>query len=87
MKTVSSMLGHYDAHPPYLHPRYSATAEMGGGDDGQLYGAGHVEQKKQQKCQTGKQNFLLGSLPLSGHFSVWVRDKIGVTDQSKFDAL
>ena len=48
-------------HPPHLHPHHSTTAESSGGDNGEFYGAGHVEQKKRPKSQAGKQNFLSGT--------------------------
>ena len=52
-------------HPPHLYPRHQAAAESSGRDNRKFHGAGHVdyvEQKKQQKSQTGKQNFLSGTL-------------------------
>ena len=59
-------------HPPHLYPRHQAAAESSGRDNRKFHGAGHVdyvEQKKQQKSQTGKQNFLSGTLCPSPNIS------------------
>ena len=43
VKTVSSMLGHYDAgFSPHLHPRHPSKAGRSRTDHGQLHGTGDV---------------------------------------------
>ncbi len=52
-------------HPPHLHPRHQATAEPGGRDNVKLYGPDHVNPpQKARKRQTGRWNFLSGTLRL-----------------------
>ena len=42
-------------HPPYLHPRHQTAAESSGGDNGEFYGADHVNPpQKAQKSQAGR---------------------------------
>ena len=55
IKTVSAMLGHYDAgiHPPYLHPHHSPEAGRGGTDHGQPHGAGEITASKGSNQRTG----------------------------------
>ena len=57
VKTVSSMLGHYDAGftlRTYTHATRQKQDEAAA-THGQLYGAGHVRQR--EKCRTGRQIF------------------------------
>ena len=49
-------------YPPNLHPRHQTAAESSSRDDGKFYDSGHVRQKTQQKSQTGKRDFLSGTL-------------------------
>ena len=49
VKTVSSMLGHYDAGFTHLHPCNQAEARRSRTNNGQLYGAGHVSQSKRDE--------------------------------------
>ncbi|MEI3088601.1 MAG: tyrosine-type recombinase/integrase [Oscillospiraceae bacterium] len=54
VKTVSSMLGHFDAglHAPHLHPRHAPDAGKRRRKDGQFHGAGDV--KKQRKIRAAE---------------------------------
>ena len=51
-------------HPPHLHPRHTADAAKGCGENGQLHGAGHVSRKKAQKYRREGKSFLSGTLQI-----------------------
>ena len=53
VKTVSSMLGHYDAYAPHLHPRHTADAAKGRRENWQLHGADSISPTGKQR--TGKE--------------------------------
>ncbi|MFR6693477.1 MAG: hypothetical protein ACLUS6_05565 [Dysosmobacter sp.] len=74
VKTVSSMLGHYDAGftlRTYTHATRQKQ-RRGSTNDGQLHGAGHVSRKKPKIPERRQKPPLRYSLSLSTHFVVWV---------------
>ena len=56
VKTVSSMPGHSDVHPPHPYPRYEAEAGQGCPNHGRLHGASHVKRKGTKKCKSAKKH-------------------------------
>ena len=55
-------------YAPHLHPRHTADAAKGCGENGQLHGAGHVSRKKPKIPERRQKPPLRCSLNLSTHF-------------------
>ena len=49
-------------HAPHLHPRHTADAAKGRGENGQLHGASDASRKKTQKYRREGKSFLSGTL-------------------------
>ena len=62
-------------HPVHLHSRHPADAGPGGGDHGQLHGAGDVKAPG-RKAKLPARCFL----NLSAHFAVWVKLWVSAVD-------